>query len=61
MYILRVSCKAFIKVEQDGVVVTPDYNKATTFSTIGSAMREAARINSEWESVVAKVISLKTP
>ena len=59
MYILRISNKAFIQVRPDEVVITSDYEKATKYNTIGEAMRKASEINSNLESHIVKVISIK--
>lgn len=59
MYILRISPKAFIRQGQDGeIVIISSPNKATTFDTIGAAMRTAAQINKDLEINKVHVFSL---
>lgn len=59
MYILRISSKAFIQVKPDEVVITPDYEKATKYSTIGEAMRIASELNSDFESHIIRVVPIE--
>lgn len=59
MYILRISPKAFIKQGQDGeIIIVSSPNKATTFDTIGDAMKVAAQINEDLETNNVHVFSL---
>lgn len=59
MYILRISPKAFIRQGQDGeTVIISNPDKATTFDTIGDAMRAAAQINKDLEINKVHVFSL---
>ena len=51
MYILRISFKAFIKLEQNGdIVIVNNINKATLFNDIRKAMQEIIRVNSDLET-----------
>lgn len=59
MYILRISPRAFIKQGQDGeIIIVSSPNKATTFDTIGDAMKVAAQINEDLETNNVHVFSL---
>lgn len=57
MYILKISNKAFIKIEADGFLIISDYKNATTFSTIGDAMRKASELNEIIERPIIEIIS----
>ena len=59
MYILRISPKAFIKQGQDGeIIIVSSPNKATTFDTIGDAIKVATQINEDLETNNVHVFSL---
>lgn len=59
MYILRISPKAFIKQGQDGeIIIVNSPNKATTFDTIGDAMKLATQINEDLETNKVHIFSL---
>lgn len=57
MYILQISPKAYIKLEENSndIIVMQELERATKFDAIGDAMREAARINEDWEEYIVKV------
>jgi hypothetical protein len=56
MYILKISPRAFIIVEDSNdIIITPDYLKATQYRRVGDAMRAAASINSALETSIVKV------
>lgn len=58
MYILSISKKAFIRLEENGdttIVSVPD--RATEFDNIGDAMKEASKVNYDLESNIVRVIS----
>ena len=42
MFIVQATSKAFIRVFNDELVITPDKERATKYETIGDAMRVAA-------------------
>lgn len=54
-YILQASPKAFI-INGDEVIVTPDYQRATQYLTIGAAMKAAAEVNKALGVHAIKVI-----
>lgn len=55
-YILKASTKAFIICQDnDELVITPDYNKATQYNTIGEAMKVAAHVNDIFNSHLVEV------
>lgn len=59
MYILSISKKAFVRLEDNGdttIVSAPE--RATQFETIGDAMRAAIQVNDDFEEDVAKAIPL---
>lgn len=59
MYILRISPRAFIKQGQDGeIIIVSSPNKATTFDTIGDAIKVATQINEDLETNSVHVFSL---
>lgn len=61
MYIISISKKAFVRFEEDGnttIVNSPE--KATSFETIGTAMKKAAEINATWESNVSQIVYFNT-
>lgn len=58
-YILKASTKAFIITQpNDELVITPDYTKATQYSTIGDAMRAASKVNGALGTHLVKVESI---
>lgn len=58
-YILKVSTRAFIICQDnDELVITPDYNKATQYNTIGEAMKVAAHVNDIFNSHLVEVESV---
>lgn len=58
-YILKASPKAFIICQDnDELVITPDYNKATQYNTIGEAMKVAAHVNDIFNSHLVEVESV---
>jgi len=58
-YILKASTKAFIIIqENDELIITPDYTKATQYSTIGEAMKAASKVNNELGTHIVKIESL---
>lgn len=55
-YILKISTKAFVRIEDNGditIVATPD--RATRIERIGDAMKQASQINEDWEEAVVQV------
>lgn len=59
MYILRISFKAFIKLEQNGdIVIVNNINKATLFNDIRKAMQEIIRVNSDLETDKIHIFSV---
>lgn len=59
MYILKISSKAFIRLEQNGdVTIVTNINRATTFNKMGDAMRVAVQINNDLDTDLIKVFSL---
>lgn len=56
MFIVQVSSRAFVKVFNDELVITPNKEKATKYETIGDAMRAAALANNFLESTTIRVI-----
>lgn len=60
MYILQISSKAYIKLEENSndIVVVQEPERATKFDAIGDAMRAASRINEDWEEHIIRVKSL---
>lgn len=58
-YILRISNKAFVKVEDNGdLTITQEPVRATKFDKLGDAMKEAAQINEDWEGNVVEFIKV---
>lgn len=57
MYILKISNKAFIKVEADRFLIISDYEKATKYNTIGEAMRKASELNNLIGYYIIKIIN----
>lgn len=58
MYILRISSKAFIRMGVNEVVVTPKYESATIYETIGEAMKVASMINYDLENPIVRVVPI---
>lgn len=59
MYILKISSKAFIRLEQNGdVTIVNNTNRATTFDKMGDAMRAAVQINNDLDTDLIRVFSL---
>ena len=56
MFIVQVTSRAFIRVFNDELVITPDTEKATKYETIGDAMRAAALANDLLESKTIRVV-----
>ena len=56
-YILKISNKAFIKVDNDELIILQDPDKATKFEKIGYAMRTAGQINNDLNVNIVKVVS----
>lgn len=56
MFIVQVTSRAFIRVFNDELVITPDKEKATKYETIGDAMRAAALANDLLESKTIRAI-----
>nr|DAJ81351.1 MAG TPA: hypothetical protein [Caudoviricetes sp.] len=59
MYILRISKKAFIRLEENGdttIVSVPE--RATKFETIGDAMRAAVQVNEDFEEDIVTAVPL---
>lgn len=58
-YILKASTKAFVIVQpNDDLVITPDYTRATQYSTIGDAMRAATKVNGALGTHLVKIESI---
>lgn len=56
-YILKISNKAFVKLEDNGdTTIVSDPNKASQIGTPGDAMREAAKINEDWDANVVQIL-----
>ena len=56
MFIVQVTSRAFIRVFNDELVITPDKEKATKYETIGDAIRAAALANDLLESKTIRAI-----
>ena len=56
MFIVQVTSRAFIRVFNDELVITPDKERATKYETIGDAMRAAALANDLLESKTIRAI-----
>ena len=57
-YILKISSKAFVKIEDNlDLTIVQEPERATKIDRIGDAMRQAGQINNDWEASVVKVIS----
>ena len=58
-YILKISNKAFIKVEENfDLVIVQEPERATQFDRMGDAMFKAAEINTDWVTGIVQVISV---
>lgn len=58
-YILTTGPKGFIQVmDNEEIVISSDYNKATQYQTTGDAMRAAAKINATLGTHAVKFISV---
>ena len=56
MFIVQATSKAFIRIFNDELVITPDKERATKYETIGDAMRVAALANDLLESKTIRVV-----
>ena len=57
MYILKISNKAFVKLE-DNLTIVQEPERATKIETIGDAMRQASQINKDWETNIVRIIKV---
>lgn len=58
-YILTTGPKGFIKVlDNEEIVISPDYNKATRYQTMGDAMKTAVKVNTALGTHAVKFISV---
>ena len=58
-YILRANPKAFIIIQPNNeIIISPDYTKATQYSTIGEAMKAASEVNKILGTHLVKVESI---
>ena len=58
-YILTTGPKGFIQVmDNEEIVISSDYNKATQYQTTGDAMRAAAKINATLGTHAVNFISV---
>lgn len=55
MYILKISNKAFVRLE-DNLTIVQEPERATKIEAIGDAMRQAGQINKDWEANVVQII-----
>ena len=55
MYILKISNKAFVRLE-DNLTIVQEPERATKIEAIGDAMRQAGQINKDWEASVVQII-----
>ena len=55
MYILKISNKAFVRLE-DNLIIVQEPERATKIEAIGDAMRQAGQINKDWEANVVQII-----
>lgn len=59
-YILKISNKAYVKVEDNSdLTIVQEPERATRFNRIGDAMKEAIQINQDWEANVVKVVKVQ--
>ncbi len=59
-YILTTGPKGFIKVlDNEEIIISPDYNKATQYQTAGDAMKAAAKVNVALGTHAVKFISVE--
>lgn len=55
-YILKISKKAFIKLEDNGdITVVQEPERASKIEKVVDAMKEASRINEDWEANVVRI------
>ena len=57
MYILKISNKAFVKLE-DNLTIVQEPECATKIEAIGDAMRQASLINKDWETNIVRIIKV---
>lgn len=56
-YILKISNKAFVKLEENhDVTIVAEPERATRIEKIGDAMKQAAQINEDWEESIVQII-----
>lgn len=56
-YILKISNKAFVKVEDNSdLTIVQEPERATKIEKVGDAMRQASQINEDWEEAIVKAI-----
>ena len=55
MYILKISNKAFVRLEGN-LTIVQEPERATKIEAIGDAMRQAGQINKDWEANVVQII-----
>lgn len=56
-YILKISNKAFVKIEDNSdLTIVQEPERATKIEKVGDAMRQASQINENWEEAIVKVI-----
>lgn len=55
MYILKISNKAFVRLE-DNLTIVQEPERATKIEAIGDAMKQAGQINKDWEANVVQII-----
>ena len=59
-FILTTGPKGFVKVlDNEEIIISPDYNKATQYQTAGDAIRAAARVNSSLGTHAVKFMSIE--
>ena len=57
MYILKISNKAFVRLEDNSdIIIVQEPERATKIEAIGDAMRQAGQINKDWEANVVQII-----
>ena len=56
MYILKISNTAFIKMDDNVVSIMSEPETATSYKTIGEAMREASSINKRISAAIVRVL-----
>ena len=56
-YILKISNKAFVKIEDNGdLTIVQEPERATKIEKVGDAMRQAGQINEDWEANVVQIV-----